>query len=115
MSGGSLVIDDGREVRRVPLGVGRQTLGRTQDNDVVVAQSFVSRQHANIVWRNGVPVLVDAGSTNGLRVGGQRVSECELRPGTVVEIVGPEAARVRLRFEPEAPVGSAATFVEPRS
>jgi len=56
----------------VPFGP-RVTVGRTPDNDVVIAQPQVSRHHLALELRGGVWHAVDAGSTNGFFVGGQRV------------------------------------------
>src|SRR5688572_13716857 len=46
------------------------TIGRAADNDLVVADSRVSRHHARIVGRRGTLVYADLGSTNGSRVNG---------------------------------------------
>lgn len=56
----------------VPFGP-RVTIGRTPDNDVVIAQPQVSRHHLALELRGGIWHAVDAGSTNGFFVNGQRV------------------------------------------
>ncbi|MFT4126049.1 MAG: FHA domain-containing protein, partial [Gordonia sp. (in: high G+C Gram-positive bacteria)] len=56
----------------------RLRIGRTPDNDVVVNHPMVSRQHLVIEWRGNGWWAVDAGSTNGFYVNGQRVYELPL-------------------------------------
>ncbi|MGH2478011.1 MAG: FhaA domain-containing protein, partial [Candidatus Limnocylindrales bacterium] len=46
------------------------TVGRSADNDLVLADSRVSRHHARIAGRRGTLVYSDLGSTNGSRVNG---------------------------------------------
>jgi len=75
------------------------TIGRAADNDLVLADSRVSRHHARISGRAGRLVLVDLGSTNGTVVNGSRVTEIvlgfgdQLALGTtrieVVEVAAP--------------------------
>jgi hypothetical protein len=66
-------------------GAHRELLvGRHHDCDVVVSNQWVSRRHARLIFRDGIWVLQDLGSTNGTRVNGERVGRCELRPGDVL-------------------------------
>ena len=53
----------------------RVTLGGTPDNDFVVNHPLVSRHHLELHWRGSCWVIVDAGSTNGFFLGGQRMHE----------------------------------------
>jgi len=62
------------------------TLGRAADNDLVVADSRVSRHHARITGRRGTLVYADLGSTNGSRVNGVQVGELVLGAGDRIEI-----------------------------
>ena len=49
------------------------SLGRTPDNEVVVDHPLVSRRHLSIEWSGDVGWhVIDAGSTNGMYVGGVR-------------------------------------------
>jgi hypothetical protein len=54
------------------------TIGRSPDNDLVLADGRVSRHHARISSRAGRLVLTDLGSTNGTLVNGARVTEIVL-------------------------------------
>lgn len=44
------------------------TIGSDSSNDVVIKDNFVSRKHLKILYRNGLPYVVDAGSKNGTRM-----------------------------------------------
>ncbi len=72
-------------------------IGRADFNDLRLPDASVSANHAKLQLREGVWVLTDLGSTNGTKVGGERVQgEAPLSPG--VEIV---LGDVRLFFEPK--------------
>ena len=49
------------------------SLGRGEDNDVVIPHASVSRAHARLMRRNGVYELTDLNSTNGSYVNEQPV------------------------------------------
>lgn len=48
-------------------------VGRTQECDLTVPSSQVSRQHAEFRWAEGKPILVDLGSQNGTLVNGRPI------------------------------------------
>jgi len=60
------------------------TLGRNINNDVILEEDDVSREHASIKLRGGHYVLSDHQSANGTRVNGQRINECVLQDGDEV-------------------------------
>jgi len=60
------------------------TIGRTDENSVVLDHKSVSRRHAKIEKNGGYYVLTDLGSHNGTRVGQQLVTRHYLKPGEVV-------------------------------
>lgn len=71
------------EVMRVPEG--GLTLGRAQDNDIVMGGDGVSRYHAELRYDGGSLWLRDAGSRNGIFVNGHRVTDYKaLKAGDVV-------------------------------
>jgi len=74
--------------RTVPLDRSIVTLGRSLDNDVVVNDTRVSRHHAQLRRRAGRYVIYDMGSSGGTQVNGDRVSECLLQPGDVINLAG---------------------------
>jgi serine/threonine protein kinase len=61
-------------------------IGRTDQNDIVLAELMVSRQHAQIVPQQEGHLLYDRNSVNGTFVGGVRVAEHPLRPGDRIQI-----------------------------
>jgi transcriptional regulator with AAA-type ATPase domain len=80
----AVVIEGQKRHFGVPEGLA--TLGSARDNDLVVDCAGVSRRHA-IVERSGKRItLRDAGSKNGLVVGGRRVPEVTLETHTDVKI-----------------------------
>jgi hypothetical protein len=90
----ALLLLDGR---RLVVGPGGMTLGRSRQCDVVLNDPNVSREHAEIRPRGGSWVLTDLGSTNGSRLNGRAVNGSEVvKPGDEIEL----GATV-LRFELE--------------
>ncbi len=62
-------------------------IGRDDDNDVVLSDSGVSRQHTRIFDKNGRPFVEDLGSSNGTLLNGERVVlPRELRSGDALAI-----------------------------
>jgi transcriptional regulator with GAF, ATPase, and Fis domain/pSer/pThr/pTyr-binding forkhead associated (FHA) protein len=90
------VCENGR-VRDVALG-DSTTIGRASDSDVQILDLRSSKTHCTIVRKDGSFVLIDAGSTNGTRVNGERVERVVLRPADVIEI-----GEVRITYEGDAP------------
>ena len=63
------------------------SLGRSDDNDIVIDDAGMSRRHARIESRPTGLAIVDLGSRNGVRVGDRRVqAEERLRPGDLVRM-----------------------------
>lgn len=66
----------------IPLRPGRNVIGRAADCEVVVDHASLAYQHAEIEVSPGRVTLRDLSSERGSWVGGERVSELELTPGT---------------------------------
>ncbi|MBA0050518.1 FHA domain-containing protein [Streptomyces sp. AJS327] len=62
------------------------SLGRDPQGDLVLDDARVSWRHATILWGGRGWVIEDHGSTNGTYVGGQRVQQLELGPGTSINL-----------------------------
>jgi len=78
---------DGKTVAELHLIPGRKVIGRTPDNDLQIDSKFVSRHHCQIVTgSDGVSVIEDLNSTNGIVVRGKRVRRHTLRDGDLVAI-----------------------------
>jgi hypothetical protein len=78
----------GEDARRIPVGGGQLRIGRGSDNDIVLADSRVSRHHAQISVRLGTLIYTDLGSTNGSYLQGSRVQEIALGPHDVIQLGG---------------------------
>jgi hypothetical protein len=87
----SVVTPDGR---RVTMGDTPISIGRLAECSVVLNDPNVSRRHAEILRRDGVPVLVDLQSTNGTLVNGTAVSQTPLVDGDEITV-----GSTHLRFE----------------
>lgn len=73
-----------QEVRRISLDRRYLRIGRLAENDVVLRDAQISRQHAELRLASGQWRILDLGSTNGLHVKGKRVREHHLENGDVV-------------------------------
>jgi serine phosphatase RsbU (regulator of sigma subunit) len=50
------------------------TLGRSSQNDVAIPDASLSRHHARISMKDGIPYLEDLGSLNGTSINGERIT-----------------------------------------
>lgn len=65
----------------VELTAERMSLGRADDNQIVIAHDSVSSHHGEVGIEGDAWVLTDLGSTNGTKVDGNRVERLELGHG----------------------------------
>ena len=76
---------------RVPLVRPSISIGRMEDNDIVLSDPLASRHHAVIRWTPQGYEVEDVGSVNGALVDGQRINHpTPLSPGQTVRIGGAE-------------------------
>lgn len=82
-SGAQLVVLDQDGNRKETISITRDpvVIGRLSTNDVVLADSNVSRRHAELRREGSRWVLVDLGSTNGTLVNGKLAKEHPLQDG----------------------------------
>ena len=80
------------------------SLGRGEDNDVVIPHASISRAHARLMRRNGVFELMDLNSTNGTYVNEQPVrgsvrvnNGSEVRLGDITFVCGSQLYCDQLR------------------
>jgi len=90
-----VLLDQGQTVSHWLLDRDKTTIGRWEDNDVVVADRWVSRHHAEIQRQGTRYVLRDLGSKNGLYLNGKLIGgEVPLEDGDRIQI----APRLQLAF-----------------
>lgn len=65
----------------VELTAERMTLGRADDNQIVISHDSVSSHHGEVAIEGDAWVFTDLGSTNGTKIGGERVERLELGHG----------------------------------
>ena len=76
---------EGQELR-FPLFKDRLTIGRTDQNDIQLRASYVSRRHAVIVTDGDTTRIIDWGSKNGVFVNSTRITEHFLSNADTVTI-----------------------------
>jgi serine phosphatase RsbU (regulator of sigma subunit) len=86
-------------LKKVPFSIGRKT-----ENDLVISDPRVSREHASIVLETDGYYLVDQGSKHGTYVNGEQVQRYKLKRNDRIEFgVRGEAYAL---FDPDRPVQS---------
>jgi pSer/pThr/pTyr-binding forkhead associated (FHA) protein len=84
---GKLVrIAEGGARQSFELGQNSVTLGRASENSIVLAESKISRQHAQLNWSDNGWEIMDLASSNGTFVNGVRVERRQIQPGDTIQI-----------------------------
>lgn len=96
---------EGQE-RTLPLSGSRLRIGREADNDVVLSDPSVSRQHAELIHQAGAWIARDLKSTNGIQLNRTPVLEARLQPGDRLTIGAFDIEVEAPQPEPELPSGS---------
>jgi hypothetical protein len=93
-TGRAVVVAEGK---RMPVGPGGAVIGRSRECDIVLADSNVSRRHAEIRPSGGDGwTIADLGSTNGVKVNGRTIGNAPLHAGDEITV-----GTVEVRFEVE--------------
>src|SRR5437660_1198819 len=92
-----VMLNGPQQGREYDLTGGEMRIGRGAHNDIVIADPQSSRLHATLLYRDGMYILLDAGSTNGIYVNGARVNQAGLRDG---DVVGIGALKMAFRTSP---------------
>ena len=90
----TLILYTDQGEHRIPLTTSVTNMGRGLNNDLILEDSRVSREHAQLRYRARRFWVSDLHSTNGTFVNGDPVQERDLRHGDIVSLGGLE-----LRFE----------------
>ncbi|MFO0723268.1 MAG: sigma 54-interacting transcriptional regulator [Myxococcota bacterium] len=98
--GFALAVHDGSG-RRFPIR-GVLTIGKSQENDVVLDASGVSRLHLELRGEPDGVLVRDLGSKNGTWVNGTRVTEARLGPGSIIRVGGPTGVELQIEAEGDA-------------
>lgn len=77
---------DDKVVERIVTEKKRISIGRTNDNDIVLENRGVSRKHALIEFNNNAAVVIDNESLNGTFVNNRKVHEEVLRDSDMISI-----------------------------
>ncbi len=86
-----VALDEGSDI---PLDRAMVVVGRHPQCDARLDSLRVSRHHCCMTIDHGEVIIRDLGSTNGIRINGQRVELGRLRPGDLLSI-----AHIRYRLE----------------
>jgi hypothetical protein len=87
-------------------------IGRSREADLTVAHPMISRKHCELYESNGLVMIRDLGSLNGLYLGSAQVRDAALRPNDEFT-VGPLTFRVEYASAPQGgPPGGATTIEE---
>jgi hypothetical protein len=99
-----VALDEGSDI---PVDREMVVVGRHPQCDARIDSIRVSRRHCCMTQKNGELMVRDLGSTNGIRINGQRVESGRLRPGDELSI-----AHIRFRLDPGV-LGHEMTLAEP--
>ena len=80
------VVSNDGQILHFPITKKKTTLGRSKDNDVPLADSTVSRHHAEIIKTDSGYVLSDLSSFNKTMVNGKAVNAVRLKHGDKIEL-----------------------------
>lgn len=80
-------ISDSEDIKVVPMTADRLTIGRHDNNDVVLPSESVSRYHAVIEKSAGGYFFIrDKGSKNGVQINGETITEYVFEGGELIQI-----------------------------
>lgn len=65
----------------IPLLIPKIIVGRSKSSDIVLRVATVSSRHCSLEWEDGYWFVEDLGSSNGIRVNGEKVERRILMPG----------------------------------
>lgn len=84
----------------------RVMVGRRSDNDIQLLDSYVSRQHAEILRQDGRHLFRDLESKHGSYINGERVEEKVLEAGDRIQLGGLRGSEMTYLTGPDIPTRS---------
>ena len=81
-----VVTRDGAVVEDCRLLATRVLIGRAELSDILIADHYVSKQHALLIWENESLMLIDLNSANGTFVNSVRVKSRVLRDNDIISM-----------------------------
>ncbi|MFH1653541.1 MAG: sigma 54-interacting transcriptional regulator [Pseudomonadota bacterium] len=72
--------------KKLTLSKNEIKVGKKEDNDLVVTDKTVSRNHLEIQYKSDIFMLIDRDSTNGTYLNGNKVKEAYLFPGDQIKL-----------------------------
>jgi Protein of unknown function (DUF3662)/FHA domain len=85
-----LVLATSNGLHTIPLESTLVSVGRGLNNDIILEDGRVSRNHAQIRYRSRRFWVADLGTTNGTFLNGERITERALRTGDIISLGGLE-------------------------
>lgn len=95
------VVDGSALGKKIELGLNPITVGRQNDNHLVLSDPFVSSHHCSIMFRDGAVWVADLASTNGTFIDGKRVNGKVAWPESTSLQIGNQVLRHEYRVREE--------------
>lgn len=81
-----VVVDGPTRGKKISLNKDVTKVGKRENNDLIIVDKTVSRNHLEIEYTSDSFMLRDLGSTNGTFLNGSRVKEAYLSPGDLIKV-----------------------------
>ena len=78
--------ESGGMKRTMPINKNEITIGRTNENDVVLNTFYISRLHARLIWEKDSFYIEDAKSKLGTLVNGRKISKVKLKNNDEIQL-----------------------------
>lgn len=94
------ILKGDKTIATVPLAAGQFVIGRDPKAPLHLPSNHISRRHAQLIVQKNRVMVVDAGSRNGVRIGGQPVKKAQVEEGQAIQITD-FSLRYRWRAKPQ--------------
>lgn len=100
------ILHHGEVVETKSLSEGQYKIGRSEENDICLKSSKVSKNHGLLVVKSGKVAILDTGSSNGTFVNGVLIKKQRVEYGDVIDL-GDYQIRLVREFRPKNMAGRA--------